>query len=639
MDVSLVVVPFADVERPAIGVSLLKAELAVAGYSCKVHYLNFDLAERIGRDFYNTLSESLPAESLVGEWYFADLVFGDEIPPPEQYLQKILLRTAGERVTADVVRARAVRESFIEDSVRSILASGARIVGFSTTFHQTCCCLAIARRLKEAPHPPHIVFGGANCEGTMGLQMLRSFPWIDHVCTREGDRAFPELVTRILTGGDLGSIPGMLYQGVSRTPSTPDLVLDLDALPDPDYSDYFERLHQAETPPGIKPELLIESSRGCWWGAKHHCMFCGLNGDTMHFRSKSPDRVYAEMQRLSERWGVKKVDCVDNILDLRYLGTLFPRLIDEPLGLEFFYEVKANLRREQIATLGMAGVKTIQPGIESLSSEVLRLMGKGCTAAQNLQLLRWCDEHGILVAWNLLAGFPGESPEEYARLSRWLPLITHLQPPGACSPIRLDRFSPLYANAEALGLVRVRPNAAYFYVYPLSRRELFQLASFFEFDYADGRRPDDYLAGTRREVEKWVALHAQEPAERPRLDALCAGDVIRISDTRPVARTAKHQLAGLAADVYLECDEARSLDRLLGNFADRATAAELQRILNQLVDDQLMLPIDGRYLSLAVFRNRPAAAPTSIDYDQLSAAAAVAAQPLPGGPRTAGRAR
>jgi hypothetical protein len=41
----------------------------------------------------------------------------------------------------------------------------------------------------------------------------------------------------------------------------------------------------------IEPGLLIETSRGCWCGAVSHCTFCGLNGEGMAYRRKSPQRV------------------------------------------------------------------------------------------------------------------------------------------------------------------------------------------------------------------------------------------------------------------------------------------------------------------------------------------------------------
>ena len=55
-----------------------------------------------------------------------------------------------------------------------------------------------------------------------------------------------------------------------------------------------------------------------------------------------------------------------------------------------FYEVKSNLRKEDVRQLREAGVVAIQPGIESLSDEVLRIMRKGVSALQNIQLLKGC---------------------------------------------------------------------------------------------------------------------------------------------------------------------------------------------------------------------------------------------------------
>lgn len=607
-DVALVVVPFADVDRPAIGVSLLKAEVARAGFDCTVHYLNFDLAELIGKQLYLILSESLPAESLVGEWFFSDLVFGDEVPPAEQYAKRVLARMADDTLLADIMRARTVRAGFIERSARKILADGPRIVGFSTTFHQTCCCLAIARRLKQMPDPPVIVFGGANCEGEMGMQMLRSFPWIDHVCTGEGDVAFPALVERTLRGGDVHGIAGIISQGHDTALTTPDLVEHLNDLPDPEYDDYFARLRDAGSALQIVAELPVETSRGCWWGAKHHCTFCGLNGATMPFRSKSPERAFDEIRRLSERWGVSKINCVDNILDMRYFDSLFPRLASAQLGLEFFYEVKANLNRSQVHALRAGGVRTIQPGIESFSNKVLQLMDKGCTGLQNIQLLRWCEEEGIDVAWNLLAGFPDESPVEYERQAEWLPQLMHLQPPTSCSPIRLDRFSPLYTRAESFGLKRVRPTSAYFYAFPLGTRELARLASFFDFDYGDDRVPANYLGAARRAVDKWITLHGTDIPGRPRFDAVLRDDGVDLTDTRPCATQPARRLAGAEAQLYVTCDQAQSLASLQQRCGALVPPAEMQAMLDGWVADRIAIEMDGRYLSLAVLRNRPAMA-------------------------------
>ena len=94
---------------------------------------------------------------------------------------------------------------------------------------------------------------------------------------------------------------------------------------------------------------------------------------------------------------------------MKYIREVFPKLNQSRLGLRFTYETKANLEFDQLDDLENGGVYALQPGIESFSNEVLRLMGKGCTGLQNIQFLRNCEELGIIAIWNFLYGFPGEA--------------------------------------------------------------------------------------------------------------------------------------------------------------------------------------------------------------------------------------
>src|SRR5204863_4297583 len=80
------VMPFADPSMPTLGVSLLKAACTRDGVPSRIRYFNIDFVDRIGVDLYRRIANSFPPESLVGEWFFADLVFGDTIPHEEDYL-------------------------------------------------------------------------------------------------------------------------------------------------------------------------------------------------------------------------------------------------------------------------------------------------------------------------------------------------------------------------------------------------------------------------------------------------------------------------------------------------------------------------------------------------------------------------
>jgi ribosomal peptide maturation radical SAM protein 1 len=519
------------------------------------------------------------------------------------------------------IEARSLRAAYIERCAQTLKASGAPIVGFTTTFHQSCACLAIAKRLKEMPDPPLVCFGGANCEGEMGAEMVRSFPWIDYVCTREGDSVFPEFVERFLRQGDRRELPGFLHRESAQL-TYPPMIQNMDSLPIPDYDDWVASLKASPLNSKIKRELQIEAARGCWWGAKHHCTFCGLNGDTMPYRSKSPERVYEELKYLYTRYGYNRIDSVDNILDHRYISSVFPRLVEEGIKLEMFYEVKANLKYPQLAAMFRGGIKMIQPGIESFSSEVLKLMDKGVTGIQNLQLLKWSEEIGILASWNILAGFPGESPSEYEKMAQLIPLFQHLEPPTGCSPIRLDRFSPLFNKAATAGLRRVRPTRSYYYVYPLGRRELARLAYFFDFEYEDGRNPNSYVTAVSNAVTLWRNARFQaDQTLRPKLDAtIQAGGAIHIADTRACAVANEHELSGVDAQVFLACDAAQSrqgLERHLASAKNRERVAtvdghngtissdSISDSLDRLVAARLFVHMDNQFVSLPVLRNRP----------------------------------
>jgi ribosomal peptide maturation radical SAM protein 1 len=348
----------------------------------------------------------------------------------------------------------------------------------------------------------------------------------------------------------------------------------------------------------------MESSRGCWWGEKQHCTFCGLNGTSMAFRSKSAARVLEEITELQSRYRCDYIAAVDNILDMKYFRDLVPELGRRRLDIRLFYEAKANLTKQQIQTMQAAGITAFQPGIESLSSEVLRLMRKGTTAIQNIQLLKWSKEAGIKVFWNLLYGFPDESPADYDTMASIMDNLHHLAPPQGISPLRLDRFSPHFVASDRFGIVDVRPDRNYGFIYDLPREDLFNLAYFFEHDFRDGRDPETYVGNARRALNRW-----HEGSDNPGLNYVDHGDDLAIWDRRPKAKRTVTILTGEERSIYLYCDQRRTMGQIKTWL--RETGQErmpLLPFLDRLIADRLMIHLDGCYLSLATMT---AAAPRS----------------------------
>lgn len=488
MRVALVVMPFAASDRPSLAAGLLKALLMQRGIRCECKYFNVTFSRFLGQDRHEELSKLFSTASLAGEWIFSQIYFGDSFSTWDTYCEEVLSRPpwgAPEEVWGLVQEAKRLAPTFLRIVYESCNWSDYDLVGFTSTFEQTMPSMCLARQIRQGHPRVKIAVGGANFEGSMGSVYFDLFPEIDYVSTGEADLSFPGLCENLAKG--LEEVPqGILYRrgsvGHEHKPTSGPV--HLDSLPLPDYDDYLNVL--TRTFPGARPVFIpLEASRGCWWGEKQHCTFCGLNGDSMAFRRKDWRRVAWEAGVLEERYRPDRLQFTDNILALDFFRTLLPHWAERPTRAPKFFEVKANLKREQVALLKKAGVVYIQPGIESFADRTLELMGKGVSAAQNIALLRWCQELDVTAGWNLIFGFPGEDLADYARILETMRKLTHLRAPSACALIRMDRFSPNFVRWKEKGFSAVRPMPAYRHVYPLAEEQLREVAYFFDYEHPD----------------------------------------------------------------------------------------------------------------------------------------------------------
>lgn len=449
--VLLVVMPFGAIDAPQTGVSTIKAQLKHHGIPCDIAYLNLVFAQGIGMEAYSSIGLT-SGEQFAGEWLFAQSLFSDRQLDTEGYFRKVLSesRVLPPEVIKSIRRLSPKVPDFLEYCMRTIAWERYALVGFTSMLEQNLASLALAWRIKQR-HPDILTaLGGANCFGPMGVQLHRSFTFMDYVFTGEADLAFPELVRR-LAGGESpdDSIKGCVRREAGKTiESGPaECLEDLDRLPYPDYDDFFTQYAQYGLPRFMLQYIMLETSRGCWWGHKNQCRFCGINQNEMPFRTKSPQRSLDEMNHLSIRYGLKQLMTVDNILDMKFFKTLLPELRRRRPHFSLFYESKANLRKDQVRLLAEASVFGIQPGIESFSRNILKLMHKGVSPLQNAALLKWCRQYRISPMWNLLFGIPGENAGDYRENLEFACAMTHLEPPMGFGRIRLERFSPLYNEA------------------------------------------------------------------------------------------------------------------------------------------------------------------------------------------------
>src|SRR5579883_413821 len=347
----LVEMPFASFHQPNLGLSLLRRAAIDAGFSCRIRYANLEFASEIDPVIYKRIAARLPADLLFGDLVFAGCVHDAPVDVREA-IERLGLADPGRHTHLPPWAVEALpalqrqAKLFVEKLAQEIAACDETIIGFNLMF-QVAPALALAKRVKELAPEKRIALGGANCEGEMGLALHGAYPFIDFICRGEGEGLIVDLLTAEDCGLDhLARIQGLVWrndggESIANGERT-DLVRNMDCLPTPMFDDWFEQAGEF-LPQALKQAILpYETSRGCWWGEKQHCIFCGLNGEGMASRVKSPEKVRAELAELG-RYPAKRVFATDLILPHLYFRTLLPELARQQSRFDIFFEIKDNL--------------------------------------------------------------------------------------------------------------------------------------------------------------------------------------------------------------------------------------------------------------------------------------------------------
>ncbi len=526
----IVVPPGATLEHPAIGPHLLAAWAKQAGFRVAVFYANVIFAAISGEEEHQTLCSM--TEHIWGERVFARAAYGTPLlginldpkarkGTPSDKLEELLR-----------FRRLAMRATAWANGLATLLAEqGPRVIGCSSMFQQNAASLALLKRIKLLSPRSLTIMGGPNCHGEMAEGLLALCHEVDFVFSGEADHGFPEFLRAV----DSNHIPP---RGVIDGKP----LLDMDTAPPPDYAEFYEQLSlflpDYLTKNAHKMSLPYETSRGCWWGQKHHCTFCGLNATGMVFRAKSPQRVIDDLKAMLPNHPNRLINMVDNIMPHQYFKSLLPRLADELPNVKIFYEQKSNLSLEKVVALKQSGVTLVQPGIESLSTPLLQRMRKGVTARQNINLLRYCRSVGVTLVWNILYGFPGDLACDYDSMLSFLPKLRHLNPPAGVFPICIERFSPYFEHPQEYGITNLRPAEAYSTILPQQARSE-KICSQFQADFASASLEDETIpAKLWQLVADWHQpwQNAQPPIlELTELDE----DTFVLVDTRGLDDTSK----------------------------------------------------------------------------------------------------
>lgn len=614
MNILLISVPWQNLNRPSLGLGLLArmAQQKDPSITCRTFYLNIKwleyLLEKTKQKFtakdYALISEDL-FEVGGGDYVFSSSLHKADEWNTDSY-SRLLEERCGLQTSDDlyekVMMAHRLAPQFINDVADYIAGLDIDLVGLSSVFSQNTACLALAQAIKDRAPQLKIIMGGANCDGVQGRALHKTYSFLDYVASGEGEAIFPAFLDYLLGQKHVSQVPGLCWRKDDKTGYNPPSPLPegTDLLA-PDYDEYFQQVETSSLPSVIRPELVLESSRGCWWGQKHHCTFCGLNGAGMAYRHKDSDSMIDELSMMVSKYRVLDIVMADNIISMDYFRDFLPRLAAYDWDIRLHYEVKANLKRDQLHLLQDAGVSIIQPGIESLSTRTLSIMRKGVSGPRNVALLRDCEAVDLTVQWYLLTGFPGETEEDVQSFERYARAMSHLQPPRAVLRISLERFSP-YFNDPSLGFQNRRPARHYEIIYNLPEETLMDIAYLFDTDKLG--ISDEKIAQLSEIVSEWhLNYECGSRLYRTDID----GELI-ICDERA---DWPHRTYALPSDhhamAYRLLDQPltkQAFITALTKDAPDITPAYCEKILAYFEDNGLIFCDGGQYLALATMQTR-----------------------------------
>jgi ribosomal peptide maturation radical SAM protein 1 len=598
--IALISTPWPFYNRPSIQLGSLKSFLKerLPDLGIDALHLYLQVAEAIGYELYQGLSE----KTWVAESLYAALLFPERSAQIRKFFYrqgvgKPIIRHAD--FDALIVQLKDISDAIVNNTDWKSYS----LAGFSVCLCQLTSSLYFIRKIKERFSKLFIAVGGSACAGALGKDLLRIFSEIDFVVNEEGEIPLYELVYLLKNGSEIKNrpIPGVLSRnGKNETvPFSHHQINNLDALPVPDYDDYFALLKRFTVNKTFFPTLPMEISRGCWWNRKGGCAFCNLNLQWRGYRSKSPSRVATEVDRLTARYQTLSVTFMDNLLPGNKSGDIFQRLQGLEKDLNLFGEIRASTPLPVLESMRKAGMRKVQIGIEALSSRLLKKMNKGTTAIENIEVMRHCEELGIVNTSNLILYFPGSDEQDVNETLRNLDFVLHFYPLKT-SGFWLGFQSPVYNNAKEYGMSAVFNHPHYKVLFP---PQIHKATRFMVQGYRGRLKEQKRLwKPVIKKVNAWKKAYAslrKGPQSPPCLTYEDGKDFLIIRQRRYQEANLTHRLTGTSRKIYLFCRTRQSVTKTLEHFP-KLQEAQLILFLNMMVRTRLMFEEGGEYLSLAV---------------------------------------
>jgi radical SAM superfamily enzyme YgiQ (UPF0313 family) len=185
-------------------------------------------------------------------------------------------------------------------------------------------------------------------------------------------------------------------------------ISDLDALPFPRWDFATDRPGRWALPFAARPfggGIPLLASRGC----PEFCTYCPHRILAGH-RSRSVRNIVDELEALCDQFSRPYIIFRDPLFsnDRERVMALADEIRARDLDLRFECETRLDrLDDELLATLRAAGLRAISFGVESVSPDILKRVGRRPTPEkQQRAVIDWCRTNGVVTAAFYVLGFP-----------------------------------------------------------------------------------------------------------------------------------------------------------------------------------------------------------------------------------------
>ncbi len=596
-NILLISMPFAGTAIPSIQLPLLEGYLKERDVEITTKHLYLKSAEFYGLNNYNFLIYS-PNESYTAQMVFSKYVFPEHWKKNEDKFREYFQDMSKDFDFDTYVR---LTDNFYDWVIEKVNWRDYDIIGFTLNYGQFLPSLAIAKKIKELSSEKIIIFGGSRNIDEIGINVLKTFSYVDFICSGDGEEPLFQLASNY---NNYKNIPNLIYRDQDRVVrNESEYYADLNELPFLSFDSFYEEL--ASSSDEIKQyfnsygRLPVEISRGCWW---NKCSFCSQRVQHKRYQEKDINRLIEEIKLLSDKYKLLDFQIIGDTLPKNDYKTLLKEIILLGRDFTFFVEARAGrLQSEDYKLLSKAGFDIIQTGIETFSQNYIKKMNKGSRVIDNIATLKFCKENHINNRYNLIINYPNEEIIDFEETRKNIRLIKQYLEPPQISYLIVEYGSYIYNNPQEFNIEKLEYTNIDKIMFPEEVLER-GISCIYRFKRKNDLGFNDWEKLIGDWKTKYDALEIEGLKRKTVIDKhifffVDGEEFVKIYDKRNGENVQIYVLDKIERDVFLSCIDVVSFEELQKRFP-LMSESDLKTILNSFEEYGIVFREDNYYLSL-----------------------------------------